>query len=355
MRRDWSAWRHDVSVWLLEIGGVAAALGIAYLIWGGLRGYFAFYSGADPNRVASIANALGYYLYCCGWAIGLGLIGLFLEWRPIGMTMFLGSAFVWFIVPPLFIAVAGAKTSLALLGADALRGFLTPLLIIGFIQAVWAAVDYWRHGPTLRLRARKGAQLVFRVKEVEKRVPRRRPMLTPLSSCWKLPVMDRLMCEHCPVMKRRRPCWKLKAGCQCSPAIVDALLTGLSEEGGAKVSSLATGSLMVWQKGQKPPCHRCAIYLLHQQVKYDWLAPVSFFTPPVLLFLYWNSYNAFYTKVVQWLNQLWMQIAYLPPASSDPLGLNNQTMATYIGVVLCVMAMVYAIRLLEFILFKLYL
>jgi len=141
-------------------------------------------------------------------------------------------------------------------------------------------------------------------------------------------------------------------GCQCSPAIVDALLAEMAEKIDEK-RWLLSSTLLQWQKGQRPPCHRCSIFLHHQQVKYDWLAPIAFFAPPVLLVLGWEQYRVLYTKAVQWLNHLWMQIAFTPPASFDPLGLNNTTMAIYIAVILGVMAMVYSVRFVEFVVFRL--
>jgi hypothetical protein len=143
-------------------------------------------------------------------------------------------------------------------------------------------------------------------------------------------------------------------GCQCSPAIIDALLSEMAAKTGEE-RWLLSSTLLQWQKGQRPPCHRCSIFLHHQQVKYDWLAPVAFFAPPVLLVLEWERYQALYTEAVQWLNQLWMQIAFSPPASPDPLGLNNQTMAIYAAIILGVIAMVYAIRFVEFVVFRLFL
>jgi len=50
-----------------------------------------------------------------------------------------------------------------------------------------------------------------------------------------------------------------------------------------------------------------------------------------------------------------MKIAFTPPKTFDPLGLNNETMTLYVAVVLCVIAMVYGVRWVEFAIFRLYL
>lgn len=352
MNRDWSLWRADISRWLLQIGAIGAILGTAYLVYGGLKGYFV--NPVDPARVSMVANTLAYFLYCCGWLVSLGLIGLYWEWRPIGITMFLSSAFAWLVMPFVFAAISGSNTDLTMRGVDALRSFLTPLLVVGFVQSVWAFVEYWRSGPTLRRRFVSAGQLVVNLqREREREKRQKRPvLLTPLSPCWKLPVIDKLMCEHCPVMKRKRPCWKLKAGCQCSPNIVDSVLANMAEKMG-DVSWLRSSPLFEWRKGQKPPCHRCSIYLQHQQIKYDWFAPIAFFAPPVLLFVYWDRYQALYAQAVQWLNQVWSQIAFTPPKTFDPLGLNDPTMAFYVAIVLAIFAMVYSVRLVEFVVLRL--
>lgn len=352
MKRDWNFWRTIICGWLLRIGAIGAILGIGYIVWGGLKGYFT--APLDPARVASVANTVAYFLYCCGWSFGLGLVGVFGEWRPIGIATFLLSAFAWVLTPFVFAAVAGSNTELTVRGVDALRSFLTPLLIISFAQSVWAFVEYWRQGPTLMLKARKAGQLVVNVwKEKEKRTTKRY-IITPLSPCWKLPVVDRSMCEHCPVMKRKRPCWKLKMGCQCNPAIVDAVLMGMAEKMDEKRWILSS-ALLQWQGGKRPPCHRCNIFLQHQQIKYDWLAPISFFAPPILILLEWERYQALYTQIAQWLNNLWMRIAFTTPTSFDPFGLNNPTMAIYIAIILSIIAMVYSVRFVEFIIFRLFL
>lgn len=352
MRRDWTSWRIDVCRWLLLIGIVGAVLGIGYLVWGGLKGYFV--SPIDQTRVARATSILAYYLYCCGWLVVLGLVGLFWDWRPLGITIFLFSALAWVLMPFAFAAVAGSNAELTMKGVDALRSFLTPLLIVSFIHSVWAFVEYWRHGPTLMLKAKKSGQLVVSVQREKEKRPYQRHLLTPFSPCWKLFVVDRLMCEHCPVMKRRRPCWKLKAGCQCSPAIISAVFSKMTDKSG-ETGRIFSSVLLQWQRGAKPPCHRCNIFLQHQQIKYDWLAPVAFLTPPVLLLVGWERYQVLYSKAVQWLNQLWIQVAFAPPNSFDPLGLNNQTMAIFIAFVLSIVAMVYFVRFVEFVIFRLFL
>ncbi|MCS7193154.1 MAG: hypothetical protein NZ937_09280 [Armatimonadetes bacterium] len=352
MIRNWTIWRADVSRWMLQIGIIGAALGIGYLVYGGLKGYFT--NPIDPMRVSMVANTLAYFLYCCGWLVGLGLVGLFWEWRPIGITVFFSGVFVWFAMPFLFAAVAGSNTDLTMRGVDALRSFLTPMLIVGFVQSVWAFFEYWRSGSTWRFKFKSSGELVVNIKreqEKEKKTTRR-PFLSPLSPCWKLPVIDKLMCEHCPVMKRRRPCWKLKMGCQCNPSIVDSVLASMAEKMG-EAMWISSSPLLEWRKGYKPPCHRCTIYLQHQQVKYDWLAPIAFFSPPVLLFVGWEHYQALYNKAVNWLNQIWTQIAFTPPQNFDPLGLSDPTTAVYIAFVLAILAMVYFVRLAEFLIFQL--
>jgi len=257
MRRDWTIWRADICRWLLQIGAVGAVLGIGYLVWGGLKGYFAY--PTDPTRVATVANTLAYFLYCCGWMVGLGLIGLFWEWKPIGITVFLSSAFSWVLMPFIFAAVAGANTDLTRHGVDALRSFLTPLLVVSFVQSVWAFVEYWRHGPTLRLKARQAGQLVVNIqREKEKRVAKRY-LITPLSPCWKLPVVDKLMCEHCPVRQRKRSCWRLKMGCQCSPAIIDALLSEMAAKTG-ETGWLLSSTCSNGRKGNALPATAAAFF-----------------------------------------------------------------------------------------------
>jgi len=175
MKGDGSIWRADLCRWLLQLGIFGALLGIGYLVWGGLQGYFT--NPADPPRVALVANTLAYFLYCCGWAVGLGLIGLYWEWRPVGLTTFLSGVAAWFLMPFAFAAVAGANTDLTMRGVDALRSFLTPLLLVSFVQMVWAFVEYWRSEATLRWRARSAGQLVVNLQTQEK--PKRPPSASP--------------------------------------------------------------------------------------------------------------------------------------------------------------------------------
>lgn len=352
MSGKWILWRTDISRWTLQLGIIGAVLGTGYLIYGGLKGYFAH--PVDPARVSTVANTLAYFLYCCGWLVGLGLMGLYWEWRPIGITVFLSSVFSWLAMPFVFAVIAGSNTDLTMRGVDALRSFLMPLLIVSFVQSVWAFYEYWQSGPNLRRSLKSAGQLVVNIqreREKERKQPLR-ALLTPFSPCWKLPVIDKSMCEHCPVMKRRRPCWKLKAGCQCNPNIVDLVLANMAAKMG-ETSWLMSSPLLEWRRGQKPPCHRCSIYLQHQQIKYDWFAPIAFFSPPVLLFVFWERYQAFYSQAVQWMNQIWIQIAFTPPATFDPLGLNNPTMMVYAAIFLGIFAMVYFVRLVEFVVFKL--
>ncbi|MCS7223389.1 MAG: hypothetical protein NZ959_02330 [Armatimonadetes bacterium] len=351
MIRWWRESRDWVGTRLLQIGSVGALAGAGYLIWGGLKGFFV--NPIDPARVAAVVGRLDFFLYLCGWAIALGLLCRLWDWRPIGVVMLFSAVAFWFILPIVFVILAGAENPLSLRGGQALRALLTPSLIVGFGQGIYAAIDFWRTGPTWRWKAKSLAQLIFVVRETEKRVRPRRRLLTPLSPCWKLPVVDKIMCDNCPVYQRRKPCWRLKGGCQCNPLIVDALLGNLTEKMGLTVSSFSTASLMTWKKGEKPPCHRCAIYLLHQQIKYDWMAPVLFFAPPVLLYLFWDAYLTGYQKATAWLTQLWIDLAFAPAASPDPLGLSNPLLVGYVAFVLCALSMVYGIRFLEWVIFGL--
>ncbi len=171
--RWWRQARQGVGSRLLIVGTTGALLGAGYLAYGGLKGYFQ--NPADPSRVAAVVGRLDFFLYCCGWAIALGLLFRLWGWRPIGIVMILLAASLWFLFPIFFVILAGADNPLSQRGGEALRALLTPSLLSGLGQGIYAAIEFWRTGPTWRWKARSVAQLVFVIKETEKRVrPRRR-------------------------------------------------------------------------------------------------------------------------------------------------------------------------------------
>ncbi len=98
-----------------------------------------------------------------------------------------------------------------------------------------------------------------------------------MGKCWQLPFCRKFVRERCPIYHSRRTCWRERVGCMCEEAVIRDAMAGktIPKDAVAAASYIPYNrELTMPQKEER--CRQCVIYNEHQKHKYKLLLPVTF-------------------------------------------------------------------------------
>ncbi len=90
-----------------------------------------------------------------------------------------------------------------------------------------------------------------------------------LGKCWQLPYCRKFVRERCPIYHARRTCWKERVGCMCEESVIRNAMEGKvipSDMVAAAKFIPKNSKLTPSQKAER--CRQCVIYNEHQKHKY---------------------------------------------------------------------------------------
>jgi hypothetical protein len=328
---------------VLWLGGVAVVASLAFLVItisqmaGGGSGALA---GDAVRNIGILQNVLVIGVIGLGVAIG------YLFWgEEVAATLLLLFGFAMYFAP-LYVPmlISGADTNEAArraLGAIQQGGTVLTLLSVVLIVCEVAV--------RVRQRATEGARadtLKFG-KGIREDVDRQNVFL---GKCWQLPFCRKFVRERCPIYHSRRTCWKEQTGCMCEEEVIrgamenrpipkDALLAAKLIPRNAKLTAA--------QKFER--CKNCVIYNEHQRQKYRALLPVT-------LGSFVGTYALFRTPLLTGTNNLVNQINSVLHGFSLGTAGRDQIPGFFVELLLIVFFLIglsYALKMLEFAIFKL--
>lgn len=184
----------------------------------------------------------------------------------------------------------------------------------------------------------------------------------PYSQCWQTPYCRDFIRRACPVVDTNRSCWRQKRGCMCDG---DIIMNALKSQGGESRlfqnelqhrGSQMAGASKLTARQKRIRCRTCIIYDFHQNQKYKLLSPLMF---PAVVVTLWATYpiiEALVRRAVESTDKVMKIVSFLPESE-----LSRQTAATatpdfvltVFVIWLGVIAVSYALRLVEFCIFTL--
>jgi hypothetical protein len=182
------------------------------------------------------------------------------------------------------------------------------------------------------------------------------------SMCWQMPYCRDFIRRSCPVFDTKKPCWRIKKGCMCDGDIILNALKAQGGEGrsfqrelmfrGADVGTAKT-TLTGGQKRMR--CRRCVIYEFHQAQKYKLLSPMVF---PLVVGTIWIMYpqiEQLTRTTIGYTDRFMKTVSFLPTTNGGTLAVDKTPEVVFAMFIvwLGIMAVSYALRLVEFCVFKL--
>ncbi|MCW5937296.1 MAG: hypothetical protein KIT11_08325 [Fimbriimonadaceae bacterium] len=180
-----------------------------------------------------------------------------------------------------------------------------------------------------------------------------------LGKCWQLPYCRKFVRERCPIYHARRTCWKERVGCMCEESVIRNAMEGRvipSDMVAAAKYIPVNNKLLPEQKAER--CRQCVIYNEHQKHKYKLLLPVT-----ILLFV--AAYIVFHDPMAEGVKSLIAGVdVVLRKATLDQSSVAGNTEQTGLGaagtsfhevILIAILWLMgtYAIRFIEYVIFKL--
>jgi len=256
---------------LLYGGGLVAAASILILV------YQVFSAGsASGDELTKAVQVQEYFRQGSLWgllAASLGAAWLF--WGeeiagPILLIVGLAMALMSWYMPGV---LQGAGNELQGNAIEYLSAAGYPAVFVGLILIVGDAVQ------KTRIRMKEGAkaeQMKYGKGMKEERDVRD----VFLGKCWQLPYCRKFVRERCPIYHAKRTCWKERVGCMCEESVIKNAMEGKSQEGQTLSKDLVAASKFIPKNNKLSAaakaerCRQCVIYNEHQKHKYKLFLPI---------------------------------------------------------------------------------
>lgn len=252
----------------LVVGGLAALLGIGFMLYS----FFGAATGS-PDQIANMAKYIDLFrnagifglLFAC---IGGGWL-LWGEETAGPIMIIVGLALVF---SPAYLTPSGQSVEYQTQILENLRTSGIPATIIGFFLIIGDVVG------RMKVRVKQGAKA--ETMKYGKDVKEERDVRNVfLGKCWQLPYCRKFVRERCPIYHAKRTCWKERVGCMCEESVIKNAMEGRTIPADVVAASKfipKNNKLTPSQKAER--CRQCVIYNEHQKHKYKLAIPVAFLT-----------------------------------------------------------------------------
>lgn len=258
-----------VGKWLLGLGAVILLAGVGLTIYT----YEAFATGTPPGAEAALSN-LGIYYTTVVVGVLLTMIGSTMAfWGEdvLGVIQVIAAALIFFspmILPQIFSgAMENEVTGRAL---QILQNggiiFLVLALCVLFVDLgirvrnrslIGAKADQLQYGKGLR--EENDIRNVF------------------LGKCWQLPFCRSFVRERCPIYHAKRTCWKERVGCMCEETVIQRAMEGkvIVNKDELLAAKFIPHNHRMPESQKAERCRQCVIYNERQKHKYRLFLPIT--------------------------------------------------------------------------------
>lgn len=393
--REGPAW---IPQWLLDFAALAFKLSLVttvgllgYLLWGLFSGSLADAmqpsQGTDPKQVLQAVHNVTLWLTISVVVTIVSSALLYYEEESYGFILTAIAVFLafglQFSIDLLFASDAARLTS-GKASVETLQAMHQTALIFG-VPGIFFVLRY------LILKIKEGrsgsdlANLTYGggVKKEE----RPRPLIGAIAPCWQLSYCRDSIRVKCPIFHAKTRCWKERVGCMCEENII---LLAMEGGGGPPASVDMTrdqgfvplGDLLtkpdtkthvpsrVGPRGVRIPtnphlsdaqkrerCRNCIIYNEHQRQKFNLLSPIVTLLVPALVYLKFEDIRVALQSAMRGLDVLVARVNITGKGSDTAARLADQVTSSFgaeVIIIACLtlVAMTYALRMLEYCVFK---
>lgn len=329
-----------------------------FVAWGGLLatlvglGFLVFYviqfgRYTTLNEEAALANTEIFRQVLTYGLIGLFVGSAYLFWGAdwLGFSQLLVAGVIYF-APAYGPALLGSPQSMHKVVAAALIQMQRSGMAAGIIAIGVLVIDLIIRTQGRFRQGIKADQLKYG-KGIREEVDRNNVFL---GKCWQLPFCRKFVRDRCPIYHSRRTCWKEKVGCMCEEEVIKGAMENRAIPKDAVAAARYIPRNNKITLGQKiDRCRQCVIYNEHQKHKYRAILPLILVGFGLFYWVARTPLLAMTKALVDSVNELIGHATLGKGGNIKP----PQTFQELLLVCLVVIALAYAMKLLEYLIFKL--
>lgn len=172
-----------------------------------------------------------------------------------------------------------------------------------------------------------------------------------MGKCWQLPYCRKFVRERCPIYHAKRTCWKEKVGCMCEEEVIKGAMENRAIPKDAVAAARyipQNNKITLLQKMER--CRQCVIYNEHQKHKYRAALPCVLVGFIAIVGLLWVPLNFIMHGIV---GEIQKGIEKATMAGNNAtVQVPDWAQQVMLGCI-CLIFLAYALKLLEFLIFKL--
>jgi len=172
-----------------------------------------------------------------------------------------------------------------------------------------------------------------------------------MGNCWQLPYCRKFVRERCPIFHAKRTCWRERTGCMCEEEVIrNAMENKPIPKDAVLAAKMIPRNHRLNEQQKVERCKNCVIYNEHQRHKYKLLLPI---TVTSFLLLYVAMHGMLVGMMLGFVTRAG---AVINSATMTSVSKGQDAPTFFVEAMLFVfmlMALTYALKLLEFVVFKL--
>lgn len=334
---------------LLLYAGLALGLGsVGFLIYTAMM-----FSGGGAGNGASIPQALSnielFQKLMISGLLAAGVGSTFLFWGEelLGAIQVILAALLYF-APLILTSAAGVQSDNNVV-QGALGTIQTGGAIFGVLAIAVLLVDI---GNRMKARVQQGSkadQLKYG-KGIKEENDRQNVFM---GKCWQLPFCRKFVRERCPIYHSKRTCWREQVGCMCEEQVIrDAMESKVIPKDAVAAASFIPRNNKLTEGQKRERCKSCVIYNEHQKHKYKAALPAL-----ILFFaLFYIAFRGMLLNathgIIQTMNNLVGRLTLSGPGKG-PAATVSEPFQELLLICVLVILLAYALKLLEYLIFKL--
>jgi hypothetical protein len=281
-----------------------------------------------------------------GIAVALGFA--WLQWGEETLAPLILIVAAAYFFSPLYVpSIMGGTTSQSAGAAiQALQNAGTGIGAVGFL------VLFLDIATRVRIRAREGSradQLKYG-KGIKEEAAIQNVFL---GKCWQLPYCRKFVREKCPIYHARRTCWRERVGCMCEESVIRNAMAGrvVPKDTVAAVGMIPYNRQLSEEK-KAERCRQCVIYNEHQKHKYKLALPLSIAGVVGIYFGFREQLVGAVSSLLASVDKIVNQASLRADAPSASSAQATQIFHELVLGAFLLILLAYIIRILEFLFFK---
>lgn len=302
-----------------------------------------------PGQVEANAELFGKVLM--GGVIAFMLAITFIAWgeETLGVLQLVGSAALYFA--PLYLPGAFGNQNPSPGGQAALGAIQSAGTIGGAIAIIVLIADV-----AVRVRVRSKQGMRSDALKYGKGIKEESEIQNVfMGKCWQLPFCRKFVRERCPIYHSRRACWREQVGCMCEEQVIRDAMEGKvipKDMVGAAQFIPRNNRLTTAQKHER--CRQCVIYNEHQKHKYKLFLPLVTLFFGVAYLLFRAPLLAATGGIIEALDRIIGRATFRGTAGvGQTISESGLPFKEILLVCFMIVLFAYALKLLEYLIFKL--